>query len=82
MEAQREEQLAGLEEKFVATDVSFEDYLTRFDGVHAEWVMGNVVLMSNNRTHQAIQGTGQASLRTDFLRRSARCIAFLHSDVR
>jgi Uma2 family endonuclease len=55
MEAQQELLSAALEENFVATDVSFEDYLTRFDGKHAEWVLGNVVVyMSNNAQHQRI----------------------------
>lgn len=34
-------------------DITFEEYLTRFDGKHAEWLMGKVLVhMANNETHQ------------------------------
>lgn len=43
------------DEQFEATGVSFAEFLTRYEGRHAEWVMGNVlVYMSNSRTHQEI----------------------------
>ncbi|MFN8375699.1 MAG: Uma2 family endonuclease [Anaerolineae bacterium] len=40
---------------YAATGVSFEDYLRQFEGKHAEWLAGKVVVyMSNNEKHQAI----------------------------
>jgi Uma2 family endonuclease len=43
-------------EQVVAEDVSFEDFLTRFADVHAEWVMGKVIVVTNNTQHQVIIG--------------------------
>lgn len=44
-----------MDETFAATGVSFAEFLPRFDGRHAEWVMGGVlVYMANNRKHQEI----------------------------
>ncbi len=42
-------------EQIIAEDVSFEDYLRRFEGERTEWLSGKVIaLMSNNMTHQLI----------------------------
>jgi Uma2 family endonuclease len=41
--------------EYAATGISFQDYLKQFDGKHAEWLAGNVVMYtSNNEKHQAI----------------------------
>jgi Uma2 family endonuclease len=32
--------------------ISFADFLRRYDGQHAEWLVGEVNVMSNNLTHQ------------------------------
>ncbi len=40
--------------EFAATGISFQDYLKQFDGKHSEWLMGNVIVMSNNTLHQEI----------------------------
>ncbi len=43
------------DEQFDATDLSFAEFLTRYEGRHAEWLMGNVLVhMSSNRNHQEI----------------------------
>ncbi|MFN8373227.1 MAG: Uma2 family endonuclease [Anaerolineae bacterium] len=31
--------------------LSFQEFLKQFDGKHAEWLMGDVILVSNNLTH-------------------------------
>jgi Uma2 family endonuclease len=33
------------------TSLSFQEFLKEFDGKHAEWLMGDVILMTNNLTH-------------------------------
>jgi len=43
-------------EQVVAEDVRFEDFLTRFADVHAEWVSGKVIILTNNTQHQVIIG--------------------------
>jgi Uma2 family endonuclease len=41
--------------EIVATDVSFEEFLTAFDGQHVEWINGVVITMSPVSTeHTAI----------------------------
>lgn len=46
---------AATDETFDETSVSFAEFLTRYDGRHAEWVMGSVlVYMANSRQHQEI----------------------------
>lgn len=47
--------LETTDNQFEATGLSFAEFLTRFDGRHAEWIMGNVLVhMSSNRNHQEI----------------------------
>lgn len=43
-------------ETVVAEGVSFEEFLTEFGEVHAEWVMGKVIIVTNNMQHQRIMG--------------------------
>lgn len=39
---------------YAATGLSFEEFLKQFAEVHAEYIMGNVEIMSNNVRHQFI----------------------------
>jgi Uma2 family endonuclease len=39
---------------YAATHLSFQQFLKQFDGVHAEWLMGDVIIMSNNKLHGEI----------------------------
>jgi Uma2 family endonuclease len=46
------------------TGITFEEYLVKYDGQHAEWIDGNVVTyMSASYTHQDIVGFLEALLR-------------------
>lgn len=46
-------------------DISFEEFLKKYDGQHAEWVLGKVeVQVSNNIVHQKILGFLYALLNT------------------
>lgn len=36
---------------YAATNLSFQEFLKQFDGRHAEWLMGDVILVTNNLTH-------------------------------
>lgn len=43
-------------EEVLEENVSFEDFLARYEGQHAEWHAGKVIRkMSNNEQHQALQ---------------------------
>lgn len=43
------------DETIVAENVSFEEFLVRFSEVHAEWLMGKVIIVvANNSQHQKI----------------------------
>lgn len=43
-------------EEILEENVSFEDFLVRYEGQHAEWQAGKVIRkMSNNEQHQALQ---------------------------
>lgn len=45
------------DETIVAENVSFEAFLVRFSEVHAEWLMGKVIIVvDNNSQHQIIIG--------------------------
>jgi Uma2 family endonuclease len=39
---------------YAAPHLSFQQFLKQFDGVHAEWLMGDVIIMSNNEIHGEI----------------------------
>jgi Uma2 family endonuclease len=43
-------------ETIVAEGVSFEEFLTQFADVHAEWVSGKVIVVKKNVRHQIILG--------------------------
>jgi Uma2 family endonuclease len=43
------------DETIVAENISFEEFLVRFSEVHAEWLMGKVIIVvANNAQHQKI----------------------------
>lgn len=44
------------QETIVASGLTFPDYLKQFDGQHAEWLCGDVIIMTNNTQHADILG--------------------------